>query len=154
MGTNVEGYNIELSVTSLADVQKMVDTMKKMGFVDFSIMAKHQVNPAEEYEWKKRKIKRYNNFILASLSFAKAVDEKSALTADEILEVGINNLPTFLPVTPLNQGVVGRTINMLATVTLANKRGQVKYTKTEPKKFWITPEGEEVVQKDLVKDKS
>jgi hypothetical protein len=152
MKTNVEGYNIEVTVTSLEEVQKMVDVMKKMGFVDFSIIPKYPVNRMEEYEQKKKSIKRYNNFILASLSFAKAVDEKSALTADELLEVGLNNLPTLLPITPQNLGIVGRTINMLAKVTLADRYGQVKYTKTDPKKFWITPKGEAVVKKDVVKD--
>lgn len=152
---SIEGYDVLMRVTSLDEVTKLVDVIKKTGFSDFSVTPRISYSSsADEYEYKKKRIGRYNNFILASLSYAKAVDEKNALTVEQILEIGLKNLPTFLNITPQNEGIARRTINVLAKVTLADRYNQVRYTKTDPKKFWLTQKGKDVVKKYVVKDES
>jgi len=154
MVNNIEGYILELKINTLDDVTRLIDIMKKAGFADFSINPRRRISGIEVDEWRKKKIGRYKNFTLASLDYAKAVDEKSALTVEQILETGLRNLPTRLNVTPDNEGIARRTINVLAKVTLADKYDFVKYTKTEPKKFWLTAKGEQAVNKGIVKDES
>lgn len=145
---NIEGYNIEIKVTTLDEVAKVVQSMKNAGFADFSVSPRRLISDMEE-ELRKKQSKRHNNFILASLYYAKAFNEKSAKTIEEILDIGTKNLPTQTRITADNEGIARRTMNMIATVVLADKHKLIKYTNTEPKKFWLTNIGIEPAKKLL-----
>lgn len=148
MAGNVEGYNIEIKVTTLEEVTKVMETMRTYGFVDIAVSPRKIETFMEEM--RRKEAKRYNNFILATLYYAKASNEKNAKTIEEVLDIGTKNLPTRIRITADNEGIARRTMNMIATVTL-DKQGLVKYTDTEPKRFWLTSKGMEPAKK-LVED--
>jgi hypothetical protein len=145
MAENETRYDISIKVKSLDDVTKIITFLKDSGFTDISFYTSRPTEVVEG-EREERAKRRYSDLILLSLYTAKARSEESAVDVDEIIALGRKNLrPRMVYVLFDNEGIAKRTINMIATAILADKYGYIEYTKSEPKKFWLTPKGIEKV---------
>ncbi len=142
MVENISGYHISVDVKSLDDVTKVITFLKDAGFVNVSFYTSRPAEIVEEEREQRAKV-RYKNIILLALNSAKAQSEESAIDVDRIITIGREHISevTARILGFDNQGIARRTINMIATVILADKNGYINYTTSDPKKFWLTAKG-------------
>lgn len=83
-----------------------------------------------------------NDWILMSLHKAAATDKASRVTAEKVVGV-LRSMPeTKSLLVARSEGILSRTVSMVASSVLGDKLSWVGYEKANPRKFWLTEEGE------------
>ncbi len=136
-------YDVKIGVKSLEEASRLMVLLELNGFSHVSM------TPAETFDQTYSReraslndsLGRFNEMILAALVRAEASDEKRGVTIDEI----ITNLKQLHGSKSIFQGrkegVVSRTISMVASSVLGDKYGWVAYADSEPRRFWLTEKG-------------
>lgn len=89
----------------------------------------------------KSSLNKLNNWIVTALYKSNATERTRAVTAEKIVGA-LRDLPEAGNLFDSHgEGVVSRTVSMIASSVLGDKLAWVAYEKTQPRRFWLTQDG-------------
>lgn len=140
----VEGsYEIRVRVKTLADVSKIMQIMDEAGFREVEMGPPRPSLPTEAIAKAAEVVRgRFNHAILKALQELGATDKEHASSVEEIIGQMKKN-PEFTGLLECtSEGILKRTITMIASAVLADKHGFAGYDATQvPRQFWLTKKG-------------
>jgi len=140
----VEGhYEVRVKAKNLADASKIIQILDEAGYREVEMGPPRPPLPTEAIVRAAEVVRgRFNEAILKALRELGATDKEHASSVEEVIAQMKKN-PEFAGLfecTP--QGILSRTINMIASAILADKHGLVSYDEKQvPRKFWLTKKG-------------
>lgn len=89
----------------------------------------------------KSSLTRLNDWIVMAMYKAGATDKAHATTSDKVVRA-LQTLPDARElIGSRGEGIVSRTVSMVASAVVGDKMSLVAYEKTQPRKFWLTADG-------------
>jgi hypothetical protein len=89
----------------------------------------------------KSSLNRLNNWIVIALYKLGAAEQARAATAERVVSV-LHDMPETAELfDSRGEGIVSRTISMVASSVLGDKFSWVAYERTRPRRFWLTRDG-------------
>jgi len=141
-------YEVRVKVKTLSDASKIIQMLGEIGYKDVEMGPPRPAFPMEAVAKAAEAMKgRFNEAILRALYELKATDKEHAADVERII-VQLKKNPEFAGLLECtSEGILSRTITMIASAILADKSGLVSYDATQiPKKFWLTKKGVEQVE--------
>jgi 2-keto-3-deoxy-galactonokinase len=140
-------YSVKVNVDSLDHASRLLKLLEENGYEDVSmdrLLSSEDNSSGQHAEWVRSSnaFGRFNELILTSLFRAGATKKNSSVTIDEIIEnmKGLSAGREMLE--RRGEGVVSRTISMVASAVLGNKYGWIAYDdEKEPRRYWLTQKG-------------
>jgi len=131
-------------LSTLDDAAKLIKKLGEIGYSQVS-MGSPSSGGAPPHgvllDRAKSSLNKLNNWIVLAIYKSDAMEKSRAVTAERIVEV-LQNLPeTGGLFDSHSEGVVSRTVSMVASSVLGDKFSWVAYEKTQPRRFWLTQEG-------------
>lgn len=141
------GYEFRVAIPSLEDASKLMKILAENGFNDVSMIRldEDQSHSQHHSEWARASsaFGRFNELILASLYKAGARSETKSVTIEQIIQ-SLKEIRGGREILEIKgEGIVSRTVSMVASAVLGNKYGWVAYKDTEPRRYWLTEKGSE-----------
>jgi len=136
-------YEVRVKVKTLADASKVIQILDEAGYREVEMGPPRPPLPIEPVARAAAVMRgRFNIAILKALQELGATDKEHALSVEEII-AQMEKTPKFVGLLEcMPQGILSRTVNMIASVVLADKHGLVSYDeKGIPRKFWLTEKG-------------
>ena len=137
-------YEVKVLVPTLEEASSLLKILGEKGYDKVSMGPPAQAGPAPTgvlLDQAKSSLNKMNNWILAALHKLGATEKGKAATAEKIVDA-MQDLPEAGALFEARgQGVVTRTVSMVASSVLGSKFSIVAYDKTTPRKFWLTAEG-------------
>lgn len=139
------GYELKVAIPSLEDASKLMKILAENGFNDVSMIRldEDQSHSQHHSEWARASsaFGRFNELILASLYKAGARSETKSVTIEQIIQSLKEIRGGREILESKGEGIVSRTVSMVASAVLGNKYGWVSYKDTEPRRYWLTEKG-------------
>ncbi len=142
----IPSYSVKVKVDSLDHASRLLKLLEENGYEDVSMerLSSSDDNSVRQHaEWARSSnaFGRFNELILASLFRAGATNQKVSVTIEEIIENmrGLGGGQEMLE--KRGEGVVSRTVSMVASAVLGNKYGWVANDESEPRRYWLTETG-------------
>jgi hypothetical protein len=137
-------YEVRVLVPTLEEASSLLKILGEKGYDRVSMGPPAQAGPAPTgmlLDQAKSSLNRMNNWILAALYRLGATEKGKAATAEKIVEA-MKDLPEAGALfDSRGQGVVSRTVSMVASSVLGSKFALVAYDNAAPRRFWLTAEG-------------
>ena len=140
-------YEVRVKVKTLADASKIIQILDEAGYREVEMGPPRPPLPIEPMARAAEVMRgRFNMAILKALQELGATDKEHASSVEEII-AQMGKDPKFAELLEcMPQGILSRTINMIASGILADKHGLVSYDEREvPRKFWLTGKGAQKV---------
>jgi len=136
-------YEVRVKVKTLADVSKIIHILDDAGYRDVEMGPPRPMLPFAAMARAAGVVRgRFNKVILKALQELGATSKEHASSAEEIIE-HLRKNPEFaglLECAP--PGILIRTVNMIASATLADRHEMVSYDEEQvPRRFWLTRKG-------------
>jgi hypothetical protein len=143
MSNDAQEYEVKVVVHSLDEAGRLMKVLGDHGFRGVSMSgpsASHSV-AANSYRDSRAALANFNELIIGALRRAGAVDRRSAATVEQMVEAlkTLRSAEGVFRSRP--EGVVSRTVSMVASAVLADKYSWVAYDPEEPRRFWLTERG-------------
>jgi hypothetical protein len=138
-------YEVRVVVANLDDASNLLRVLNEAGYSQVSMGQPvsgggHVADGI--FERAKSSLNRLNDWIMIALSKSEANDKTHGISADKIVSA-LQGMPeTGDLFNSRGEGIVSRTVSMVASSVLADKLGWVDYEKKQPRVFWLTPAGE------------
>lgn len=140
-------YEIRVAVNSLDQASQLMKILAENGFDEVSMarpfaqddQSHHRAH--SELARSGNALGRFNELILASLYRSGARSKSRSVTIEEIVENMKQIRGGQEIMESKGEGIISRTISMVASAVLGNKYGWVAYEDTEPRKYWLTEKG-------------
>jgi hypothetical protein len=140
-------YEVKVMVASLEEAAQLMKLLAANGYSNVS-MSQSETRSARSLNavgssWARSSsaFGRFNELILASLYRAGADSKSKSVTIEQI----VANLKELRGGQEMlearGEGIISRTVSMVASAVLANKYGWVGYEDTEPRRYWLTESG-------------
>lgn len=137
-------YEVRVLVPTLEDASGLLKVLGEKGYDKVSMGTPAQAGPAPTgmlLDQAKSSLNKMNNWIMAALYKLDATEKGKATTAEKIAGA-MQDLPEAGALfESRGQGVVTRTVSMVASSVLGSKFSLVACSKGTPRKFWLTAEG-------------
>ena len=137
-------YEVKVLVPTLEDASSLLKVLGEKGYDKVSMGLPIQAGPAltgDLLDQAKSSLNKMNNWILAALYTLGATEKGKAATAEKIVGA-MKDLPEAGALFgSRGQGVVSRTVSMVASSVLGSKFSLVVYDKATPRRFWLTAKG-------------
>lgn len=144
MASKSDAYEIRVQVSTLDEASKLLKILGENGYSQVSMGQPASAGtspPGALLDRAKSSLNRLNNWILTAIYRSDATEKAKAVTAEKIVGV-LQNLPeTGGLFDSYSEGVISRTVSMVASSVLGDKFSWVAYERTQPRKFWLTDEG-------------
>ncbi|HXW37279.1 MAG TPA: hypothetical protein VEJ36_05200 [Nitrososphaerales archaeon] len=142
-------YEVKVTVSTLDDASKLIRSLSELGYSKVSMSQPSSPlgsPPAELLDRARASLNRLNDWILRSLDTLEAADRIHGVTAEKIVAT-LRKMPeTNAMFNARGEGIVSRTVSMVASSVLGDKFGWVSCDKSHPRRFWLTPNGLQRVQ--------
>jgi len=138
----VEGiYEIRVRVKTLADASKIIQWLDTAGYKELEMGPPRPPLPPRP-PFPEEMGGRLNKIILGALYRLGAVDKEHGVEVDKVVEE-MKKDPEFGDhVRWSPEGIIARTVAMVAPAILAEKHGWVSYDPAQtPRRFWLTQKG-------------
>lgn len=143
-GMITEGpYEIRVRVKTLADTMKIIQLLDSAGYRDVEMGPPMRPFPPRMFARMAETVRgRVNKVVLRAIQCLGAVDKDHGVTVDKIVKE-MKRDPEFGDMVRCSpEGVLERTVAMIAPAVLAERHGWVSYDPGQfPRRFWLTPEG-------------
>lgn len=137
-------YEVRVLVPTLGEASSLLKVLGEKGYDKVSVGPPAQAGPAptgELLDQAKSSVNKMNNWILAALHRLGATEKGKAATAEKIVGA-MKDLPEAGALFgSRTQGVVSRTVSMVASSVLGSKFSLVVHDSATPRRFWLTTEG-------------
>ena len=137
-------YEVRVLVSTLDDASKLLKVLEERGYSQVSMgqpSVNAQVPTGALLDRAKSSLNKLNDWIVIALYRAGAVDKAHATTSNKVVSV-LQILPDARElIGTRGEGVVSRTVSMVASAVVGDKMALAAYEKTQPRKFWLTSEG-------------
>jgi hypothetical protein len=137
-------YEVRVLVSTLDDASKLLKVLEQEGYSQVSMGQPSTGAPVHTealLDRAKSSLNKLNDWIVISLYKAGAVDKAHATTTDKVVSV-LRILPDARElIETRGEGIVSRTVSMVASAVVGDKMALAAYEKTQPRKFWLTQEG-------------
>ena len=142
---SANAYEVRVVVPSLEEGSKLLALLGERGYRQVSMGSPSQqtqaLNSPQKFDIAKANLNKLNNWILISLYKVRATEKANRVTAEKIV-AGLQTLPeTKNLFIARSEGVVSRTVSMVASAVLGDKLSWVAYEKEKPRRFWLNQEG-------------
>ena len=141
---NIEDvYEVRVRVKSLADASKVIQVLDTAGYEKVEMGPAREHFPAEKFARIAEAMRgRLNKMILGALYRLGAMDREHGVVIDKVVDEMREDSESANLARGSPEGVLTRTVTMVAHAILAEKHGWVNYdSKQTPRKFWLTEKG-------------
>lgn len=138
-------YEVRVRIRTLAEASKVIRVLDDAGYKDVEMgPAQGPFAPAMVAGIAEVLRGHLNKIILGALNRLGAVDREHGVEIDKIVEEMKNDADSGELVRRSPEGIVIRTVAMVSTAILAERRGWVSYDPQQtPRRFWLTEKGAE-----------
>jgi hypothetical protein len=137
-------YEVRVLVGTLEEASGLLKTLGERGYHKVSMGPPGQAAPhptGELLDEAKSSLNRMNNWIIAALYKLGATEKRTAATSEKIVGA-MRDLPEAGSLfVSRSEGVVSRTVSMVASSVLGSKFSLVAHDSAIPRRFWLTAEG-------------
>lgn len=137
-------YEVRVLVPTLEEASKLLKTLAKEGYDQVSMGPpglSSQLPAGVSFERVKSGLNRLNDWIILALYEQDATKKGSGVTTEKVVS-SLQKLPeTGDLFASHGEGIVSRTVSMVASSVLGDKLAWVAYEKTQPRRFWLTEAG-------------
>lgn len=136
-------YEIRVRVKTLGDASKIIQILDEAGYREVEMGPPRGPWPTELSTRMAETVRgRLNKMILRALHRLGALDKEHAVDADKIVEEMKKDRESGGLVQCSPEGILTRTVAMIAPAILAEKHGWVSYDAEQtPRRFWLTKIG-------------
>ena len=131
-------------VGTLEEASELLKALGEKGYDKVSMGPPGQAAPhptGELLDEAKSSLNKMNNWIVAALYKLEATEKGTAVTAEKIVGA-MRDLPEAGNLfVSRGEGVVSRTVSMVASSVLGSKFSLVAHDGATPRRFWLTAEG-------------
>ena len=137
-------YEVKVVVPTLDEASSLLKVLGERGYSQVSMGPPAQTNPTPSgvlLDQAKSSLNRMNDLIVSALYKLGAIERGKGATAEKIVGV-LKSLPEAKDLFGSHsEGIVSRTVSMVASSVLGGKFSWVSYEKSTPRRFWLTAEG-------------
>lgn len=153
-------YEVRVRVKTLADASKIIQALDTAGYKDVEMGTPRAHFPTEmfgrmaEAARGRRHYLWINRLILRALYRLGAVDREHGVEIDKVVKEMKKNPESVNLAQHSSNGILSRTVTMVAHAILAEKHGWVSYDPGQtPRRFWLTEKGIEKAKIDVTEIK-
>jgi len=137
-------YEVRVLVSTLDDATSLLKVLSERGYSQVSMGPPASALPVPTgatLDSAKSSLNRMNNWIVSALYRVGATSKGKGATAEKIVGA-LKSLPEAEGlIGSRGEGVVSRTVSMVASSVLGGKFSWVAYEETKPRRFWLTQDG-------------
>jgi hypothetical protein len=137
-------YEVRVMVSTLDDASKLLRVLEQAGYSQVSMGAPNTGAPVPTHallDKAKSSLNRLNDWIVIALYKTGAMDREHRVTADKIVSA-LQAMPETGELFDVRgEGVVSRTVSMVASAVLGEKLSLIAFERSQPRTFWLTREG-------------
>lgn len=136
-------YEVRVRVRTLSDASKIIQILDTAGYKDVEMGPPRGPFPAEMFAKLAEATRgRLNKMILRALHRLGAVDKEHGVEVDKVVDEMKKDSQTGDLARCSPEGILARTVAMIAPAVLAEKHGWVSYDPRQtPRRFWLTEKG-------------
>lgn len=136
-------YEVRVRVKTLADASKVIQMLDTAGYKEVEMGPPRGHFPGEMFARMALTARgRLNKMILRALYRLGAVDREHGVEINKVIEEMKKDPESANLARGPPEGVLSRTVTMVAHAILAEKHGWVSYDqKQTPRRFWLTEKG-------------
>ena len=137
-------YEVRVLVSTLDDATKLLRVLEEAGYSQVS-MGQPSMSASTPtralLDRAKSTLNKLNDWVIMALYKSGAKDREHGVTADKIVSA-LQGLPETEDLFSMRgEGVVSRTVSMVASSVLGDKLSWIAYERAQPRTFWLTGEG-------------
>ncbi|MFQ6135016.1 MAG: hypothetical protein ACE5KU_04290 [Nitrososphaerales archaeon] len=138
-----ERYEVRVRVKTLSEASKVIQTLDELGYRDVEMSLPRGPWPTGMFAKIAETVRgRLNKMILRALYRLGASDKEHGVEVDKIVEEMRNDPESGGLVQCSPEGILTRTVAMIAPAILAEKHRWVSYGPEQtPRRFWLTEKG-------------
>jgi len=137
-------YEVRVLVSTLDDASSLLKFLSERGYGQVSMGPPAEARPPPTgavLDSAKSSLNRMNNWIISALYRLGATGKGKGVTAEKIVGVLKSLAEAGGLFDSRGDGIVSRTVSMVASSVLGNKFSWVAYEETRPRRFWLTADG-------------
>ncbi len=137
-------HEVRILVPTLEEASNLLKVLGEKGYSQVSMGPPVQAGPTPAgvlLDRAKSSLNRMNDLIVSTLYSMGATEKGKSVTAEKIIGA-LKTLPEAGGIFESHsEGIVSRTVSMVASSVLGSKFSWVAYEKSRPRRFWLTADG-------------
>lgn len=137
-------YEVKVLVSTLEEASDLLKALGERGYDKVSMGPPAQSTPAPTgalLDEARTSLNKMNNWITSALYKLGATEKGRGVTAEKVVATMRDFPEAGSLFVSRGEGVVSRTVSMVASAVLGSKFSLVAHDNATPRRFWLTPAG-------------